>query len=137
MRDIRCDLQERIELTVEQRTELEKRLQALEEREQRLRALLRDEGGQSAISPYEQPLLSLGIPADTATGARLREFVLQALSDGHEWDLNDLKKQAQGIALTTAGASGRRALHNLRFCDSMLRAAAGCGRRGCGGSWVS
>lgn len=104
MRDIRWDLRERLEATVKQRNELSGRVRALEAQEQRLRALLNDE----EFSHVDQLPLASCPPSGKATGgARLREFVLGSMQDGHEWSLQDLKKHAHGIGLTAVGASGR------------------------------
>ncbi len=101
MRDIRSDIQERLQATVRERMELGKRLRAVEVREQRLRAILQDE----EIARLQPPQLSL-LP-DPGQGIRLREFVLGSLADGYPWSLDDLKGQARGLGLTTVGASGR------------------------------
>jgi hypothetical protein len=122
MRDIRSDLLERLQATVRERTELSKRLRALEAQEQRLRALLQDE----EIARLRPPLLS-PLP-DPAPGIRLREFVLGSLADGHAWSLDDLKRQARGLGLTTVGASGRAlniTLVNLLREDLVMRLANG------------
>lgn len=104
MRDIRSDLRERLVATVKQRNELNGRVRALEAQEQRLRVLLNDE----EFSHLHRPPLTSCRPASEATvGARLREFVLGSLRDGHDWSLQDLKEHAHGIGLTTVGASGR------------------------------
>jgi hypothetical protein len=101
MRDIRSDLQERLEATVRERMELGKRLRALESREHRLRALLQDEeiGG---LRPSQLSALP-----DPSQGPRLREFVLRSLADGRAWSLDDMKRQARTLGLTTIGATGR------------------------------
>jgi hypothetical protein len=107
MRDIRADLRERLEATVRQRVELETR-------ERRLRALLRDEENSDIHQLVPD---GCGISGEGASGARLRAFVLGSLEDGHDWSLDDLKEHAQGLGLTTAGASGRSlniVLVNLR-----------------------
>ena len=93
MRDIRTDLRERLEAMAGQRAELEAR-------ERRLRALLRDE---EASHIRQLPLGS----TEATSVARLREFVLGSLKDGHDWRLEDLKEQAHGLGLTTVGATGR------------------------------
>ena len=97
MRDIRSDLRERIRATVQQRRELSQRLQALESREQHLRALLQDEHATGPLSP----------PVDAADGPRLREFIRGSLANGCDWSLDELKGHARGLGLNTAGASGR------------------------------
>jgi hypothetical protein len=122
MRDVRSDLQERLQATVQERMELGKRLRALEAREQRLRALLQDE----EIARRRQSQL-LPLP-DAGQGIRLREFVLGSLADGHAWRLDDLKEQARGLGLTTVGATGRSlniTLVNLLREDLVTRLADG------------
>jgi hypothetical protein len=104
MRDIRSDLRERLEATVQQRNELNAKVRALEAQEQRLRALLNDE----EFSHVHERSLACCLPSSEVTGgARLRAFVLGSMRDGHEWSLQSLKEQAHGIGLTTIGASGR------------------------------
>jgi hypothetical protein len=104
MRDIRSDLRERLEATVQQRHELNARVRALEAQEQRLRALLNDE----EFTHVHQRSLACCPPSSEVTGgARLREFVLGSLQDGHDWSLQELKEHARDIGLTTLGASGR------------------------------
>jgi hypothetical protein len=103
MRDIRSDLRERLEATVKQRSELNGRVRALEAREQRLRALLNDE----EFSHVHQLPPASSPSSDATGGARLREFVLGSLQDGHDWSLQNLKEHAYGMGLTTLGASGR------------------------------
>ena len=93
MRDIRTDLRERLEAMARQRAELEAR-------ERRLRSLLRDE---EASHIHQLPLAS----TEATSAARLREFVLGSLKDGHNWRLEDLKEQAHGLGLSTIGATGR------------------------------
>jgi hypothetical protein len=101
MRDIRSDLQERLEATMHQRNELIARVRALEAQEQRLRALLSDE----EFAQFQPPSCS---PSSEATnGARIKELVLGSLQDGYDWSLQDLKEHAHGLGLTTVGASGR------------------------------
>jgi hypothetical protein len=97
MRDIRTDLRERLEATLKQRIELEAR-------ERCLRALLRDEEviGLNKITTASSPACS-----EATNGNRLREFILQALKDGQDHSLDDLKGQAYGVGLRTVGASGR------------------------------
>ena len=102
MRDIRSDLRERLEATVQQRHELNTRVRALEAQEQRLRALLKDE----EFTHVHQCTPACCPPSSTG-GAGLREFVLGSLQDGHDWSLQDLKEHAHGIGLITLGASGR------------------------------
>jgi hypothetical protein len=101
MRDIRSDLQERLEATMQQRNELIARVRALEAQEQRLRALLSDE----EFAQFQPP--SCPVSSEATNGARFREFVLGSLKDGHDWSLQDLKEHAHGLGLTTVGASGR------------------------------
>jgi hypothetical protein len=122
MRDIRSDLQERLQAIVRERTELGKRLRALESREHRLRALLHDE---EIVRRRQSQLLPLAHPGQ---GIRLREFVLGSLADGHAWNLDDLKEQARGLGLTTVGATGRSlniTLVNLHREDLVMRLADG------------
>jgi hypothetical protein len=97
MRDIRVDLRERLEATLAQRTELEAQ-------ERCLRALLRYEEADrtNQLAPASSPACS-----EATNGDRLREFVLQALKDGRDHTLDDLKERAHGVGLTTVGASGR------------------------------
>lgn len=121
MRDIRSDLRERLEETVQQRQELNARVRALEAQEQRLRALLNDE----EFTHVDQRSLACCPPSSGVTGGgRLREFVLGSLQDGHDWSLQDLKEHAHGIGLTTLGASGRAlniTLVNLLREGSVMR----------------
>ena len=86
MRDIRSDLRERLEATVKQRNELNARVRALEAQEQRLRALLNDE---EFSHVHQLPLASCPLSSEATGGARLREFVLGSLQDGHDWSLQD------------------------------------------------
>jgi hypothetical protein len=104
MRDIRSDLRERLEATVQQRNELNAKIRALEAQEQRLRALLSDE---EFMHVHERSLASCLPSSEVTGGARLREFVLGSMRDGQEWSLQSLKEHAHGIGLTTVGASGR------------------------------
>lgn len=119
MRDIRSDLRERLRVTVQQRRELGQRLQALETREQNLRALLQDEQATSgALSP----------PVDAADGPRLRDFIRGSLANGCDWSLDELKEHARGLGLNTAGASGRSLniiLVNLLREGSVVRLPGG------------
>ena len=103
MRDIRSELRERLQATMRQRMELGEQLQALDAREQRLRALLQDEELVRGRR-RELQLLPLPIPSE---GVRLREFVVGSLGDGHAWSLEELKEHARGVGLMTVGASGR------------------------------
>ena len=104
MRDIRSDLRERLEATVRRRHELNGRVWALEAQEPRLRALLNDE---EFSQLHQLQRLSCPPSSELTSGARLREFVLGSLKDGHDWSLQDLKEHARGLGLTTIGASGR------------------------------
>ena len=130
MRDIRADLLERLNATVEQRNEVTKQLRALEARERCLRALLSDE--ERPCGPFQQ-LSPLWLPSGEASdGAQLREFVLGSLADGHDWSLEQLKQHAHGLGLTTTGASGRVlniALVNLLRQGSVVRLPSGRWRR--------
>jgi hypothetical protein len=103
MQDIRPDLRERLNVTVKQRLEMSEQLRALEARERRLQALLRDEESFHTTTQ----LLSLPDASGGSDGPRLREFVLGSLADGNEWSLEDLKEHANGIGVTTLGATGR------------------------------
>jgi hypothetical protein len=103
-RDIRSDLRERLEATVQQRHELNARVRALEAQEQRLRALLNDE---EYSQLHQLPQSSCPLSSELTSGGRLREFVLGSLKDGHDWSLQDLKEHARGLGLATIGASGR------------------------------
>jgi len=102
VRDLRADLRERLEVMAKEHAEMCERLRALEARQQRLQAVLRDEegaNGETLIAPHTS--------GHAASGARLRELVLQSLADGQERELNDLKGIAREKGLTTTGASGR------------------------------
>ena len=115
VRDLRADLRERLDAVAKERAELGERLRALEAREQRLRAFLRDEESartEASISPYTSQY--------AASGARLRDFVLRSLADGLERDLNDLKDDAREKGLTTAGASGRSLNHPRQSSSSRV-----------------
>lgn len=103
MQDIRTDLSERLERVIQERRALGQQLQALEGREQRLRALLQDEEGSPKRSQQLQ-LLSLPRRSD---GARLREFVHRSLTNGRDWSLEELKEHARGMGLNIIGTSGR------------------------------
>jgi hypothetical protein len=95
--DIRPHLLERIDAIVRQRAQLEAR-------EHRLRALLQDE---EVSHRHQRQRADCPTISEMADGARLREFVLGTLQDGKAWSLGDLKEHAQGVGMTTAGASGR------------------------------
>lgn len=107
MRDLRADLHERLRAIVDEHAALCARLKWLEGREQRLRALLRDEEEAADAHGTGQKPVSLGASRCIASGPRLREFVLKSLADGHEWALEALKEHALGIGLTTVGDAGR------------------------------
>ena len=100
MRGIRSDLRERLSAIVRLRTEMGRRLRALEVREQCLRTLLRDE--ELPAGPSQQ----LPLPA-LSEGVRRREFVLGSLKDGHAWSLEALKEHVRETGLMTVGASER------------------------------
>jgi hypothetical protein len=105
MRNIRVDVAERLNATVEQRRELRKQLRILEARERCLRALLSDEARRATHAHQLSPLwLS---PGEASGGSRIHEFVFGSLADGHSWSLEQLKQHACGLGLTTNGASGR------------------------------
>jgi len=105
MRNIRADLLERLNATIEQRVEVTKQLRVLETRERCLRALLSDEERRAT---HVQQLSPLWLPSGEASDcAQLREFVLGSLADGHDWSLEQLKQHACGLGLTSNGASGR------------------------------
>jgi hypothetical protein len=126
MRNIRADLVERLNATVEQRREVSKQLRVLEAREQCLRALLSDEERRAT---HVQQFSALWLPsAGASDGAKLREFVLGSLADGHDWSLEQLKQHACGLGLTPTGASGRVlniALVNLLRKGSVIRLPSG------------
>jgi hypothetical protein len=122
MRNIRADLLERLNATVEQRREMSRQLQILEARERCLRALVSDEERQATRVEHLSPLWLRS--TDVTDGAQLREFLLASLADGHDWSLEQLKQHACGLGLTTAGASGRVlniALVNLLRQGSVVR----------------
>lgn len=102
MRDIRDDLRERLAATVKERTDLLQQVRALEERERRLRALLREE--EIAGVSLHHGSLAVG---EASGGAFLREFILGSLADGHSWSLEALKEQAHAMGLATIGTAGR------------------------------
>jgi hypothetical protein len=104
VRDIRADLRERLAATVKQRSDLVQQVQALEQRERRLRALLRDE--EIAGAGLHQSSATLA-PAETSSGAFIREFILGSLADGHSWTLEALKEHAHAMGLATVGTAGR------------------------------
>jgi hypothetical protein len=104
VRDIRADLRERLATTLKQRSDLVQQVQALEERERRLRALLRDE--EIAGVKLHQSSATL-MPSDVSSGAFLKEFILGSLADGHSWSLEALKEHAHAVGLATVGTAGR------------------------------
>jgi hypothetical protein len=104
VRDIRGDLRERLEATVKERNDLTQQVQALEERERRLRALLRDEEIAGVRLHQSSTTLASGEPSG---GAFLREFILGSLADGHSWSLEALKEHAHAMGLATIGTAGR------------------------------
>jgi hypothetical protein len=67
MRNIRADLLERLNATVEQRRQLSKRLQILEARERCLRALVSDHGNQPNTVYVWQVMASL-VPGRSSIG---------------------------------------------------------------------
>jgi hypothetical protein len=104
VRDIRADLRERLAATVKQQSNLLQQVQALEQRERRLRDLLRDE--EIAGVKLHQSSATLA-PGEIASGPFLREFVLGSLADGHNWSLEALKEHARAMGLATVATAGR------------------------------
>jgi hypothetical protein len=104
VRDIRVDLRERLAVSVKHRGELIQQVRALEERERRLRALLRDEDI-AGVSLHRGPVT---LPSGERSGGRfLRDFVLRSLADGQSWSLEALKEHAHAEGLATVGTGGR------------------------------
>ena len=104
MRDIRADLRERLAATAKERSDLLQQVRALEERERRLRALLREEEIAGVSLREGSAALASG---DASGGAFLREFILGSLADGHSWSLEALKEHAHAMGLPTLGTAGR------------------------------
>jgi hypothetical protein len=127
VQDIRPDLRERLAATVKQRSDLLQQVRALEDRERRLRALLREEEIAGVSLDQSSAVLASG---DTSGGAFLRDFVLGSLADGHSWSLEALKEHAHAMGLATVGTAGRSL--NITLVNLLRQ---GCVKRLQDGKW--
>jgi hypothetical protein len=107
MRDIRRDLEERLEAVSLERKRLEGQFHALEEKERVLKLLLEEEEARfSQISlPMEMPALPLKQYGPT------RAFVLEMLGNGKAWTLAGLTDEALKRGLLADAKHPLRSLH--------------------------
>lgn len=112
MRDIRKDLQERLLEIGSEKEQLQRRLSNLVENETVLQSLLEQE--EIRWKSQQPPLVGLeGL--ETATKAKgrspLGRFILETLSDGREWTLDELVALARTKGMIANGKSPKRAIH--------------------------
>lgn len=100
MRDIRPDLQERLENIETERIQLKKQLLSLDRREERIRDLLVDE---TTRLSDERPFSQESEEEDSASP--VKKFILDTLADRRPWNLDDLKSLAEEIDLFSGNPS--------------------------------
>ena len=110
MRDIRKDLEERIEETEAERAQFHRRIEALDQRIDMLRGMLESE---KARWPEQQVLPGLisGNGVRHRLSSPLSQFLVKALADGAPRSLTDLKRRAKDMGVDFSGKTPGRALH--------------------------
>jgi hypothetical protein len=118
MRDIRSDLQERIEDIARQRTEIQKRLFALDESEKNIRALLEAEEMRcTAEREASLPLFNVEAEEESNNGkysSPVARFVISFLQhENGDASLEMLKRAAAKEGIPFGGKNPGRVLHFL------------------------
>jgi hypothetical protein len=112
LRDIRDDLSDRLRKIAKQRQLLLTQLKALEIQEAAAKALLNAEEaqfrGQELPFGGDEPLQPVTSPTSV-----FRKFALECLSDGQDWSLSHMTKEAieRGLSSAAEGRSLGRSLH--------------------------
>jgi len=111
MRDIRKDLEERLEAIAIEKKALESQVTCLSEAEDRLRTLLEDE--RLHWKERQPPLAGLEAVRQPKSNGRtpLGRFIMEMLGDGRVWERADLAKLAKNRGLIAADKSPGRVLH--------------------------
>ena len=110
MRDIRKDLEERLEEIAVERGQLQRRLVALDDKESTVKTMLATEEARWAS---QQPLPGMGdgIGPDHRPRSPVVEFALKALGDGQERSLVQLKRLALEMGVDFGAKKPGRVLH--------------------------
>ncbi|MBI2303284.1 MAG: hypothetical protein HYU86_00860 [Chloroflexi bacterium] len=109
MRDIRRDIQERLEDVEAEKAQLQRRLSNLADNEAILRKLLEQE--ELRWKAQQPALAGLDVVPKAQGRSPLGRFILDTLGDGSEWTLEQLVTAAIAKGMFFNGKSPKRAIH--------------------------